>query len=238
MARRVTTDNQPSEAQIQEETAPKQCQNSQATVQEHTDPKLLAYIESHSNQNAPTFTDNSALSNRRPSEQLLETETESDSTQRENTEPDEGKKSDGDRRGTKVRNYGLLGLIILLILGLALGLGLGLTLPKHHHRNEIVESGAINGSGVVSKFPGDRSSNFTTYTQRYDGLIVRSDYLNGVWTSLGGNSSRINTTGTASGDVLTARNGTPLTALSYVNAGELNVRFVSLISTWPFQRLT
>ena len=216
----------PSRAQIQEEEAPKQCQGSQATVQEESDPKQLAYHENNSQQNAPIFTDNSIWGDQHPSESQRKSMTETD-----NAKLDTPKKSGIILRRGSIKTWCIL-IPIILAFALVLGLALGLTLGKHHIHKSIVQSGALNGSGVVALDLGDGSPRITAYTQRFDDVIVKSEYLEGHW--YGDNDTgAINTTdaSSAGGITLKARKGTPLMALSYTKAQELIVCTVSWRNT-------
>lgn len=110
--------------------------------------------------------------------------------------------------------------LALLTLGLTIGLGVGLTVGKHKAPATIQRYGAINGSGIVA-LDLDNTTIITSYTQRYDGVIVKNQYIAGNWSGGTDIGDLVTADGNFNGETLVARNGTPLMALSYVNDNEL-----------------
>jgi hypothetical protein len=139
------------------------------------------------------------------------------------TSPVDEKVQAGKKRpGLWCRVFILLGIVVAIALALGVGLGVGLHKPKTNHSSKTLHQGAINGSGVVA-IDLDNTTKITTYIQRYDGVLVRSKYQDGVWSG-GDNVGELDTTrGNFNGETLVARNGTPLMALSYERQGELLV---------------
>ncbi|KAB8300880.1 hypothetical protein EYC80_002808 [Monilinia laxa] len=192
---------------------------SQAQKMEHTDPKQLAPIESTPDSNAPMadnrqrgpsslpeVSDSAYPSPRKSHVQALETSNNIDQTQHHK------------KRNRKL--YVALIVATVIVMGLSLGVGLGVGLYKPKSVTRIQTRGAINRSGVVA-IDLDETTKITAYTQRYDGVIVRSEYQDGIWAG-GSNIGDLDTLkGNFNGETLVARNGTPLMALSYEFANEL-----------------
>lgn len=202
---------------------------SDAEVQELTDPKQLAPVESLSTDNQPTVSSYSGLeyisgASIRPDDSQLPVITE--------TEELRSKKSA--RRIIPI-------VLATIVVALGLGLGLGLGLP-HHKKNPVaIQSyGAINGSGIVA-LDLDNTTKITAYTQRYDGVIVKSEYQNapnGVWSGGTDVGDLVTANASFNGDTLAARNGTPLMALSYVNDNELIVSYMRKLPSGNFIETT
>ncbi|KAM3072480.1 hypothetical protein ACMFMG_009280 [Clarireedia jacksonii] len=123
----------------------------------------------------------------------------------------------------------VLGIIAIAI---ALGVGLGVGLQKHNGSAMVLDRGAMNGSGVVA-IDLDNTTKITAYTQRYDGVIVRSEYESAVWSAVTNVGELDTALGNFNGETLVARNGTPLMALSYEYANELLVSPSNLSSYLP-----
>jgi hypothetical protein len=139
------------------------------------------------------------------------------------TSPVDEKVQAGKKRpGLWCRVFIILGILVAIALALGVGLGVGLHKPKPNHSSKTLHQGAMDGSGVVA-IDLDNTTKITAYTQRYDGVLVRSEYQSGLWS--GGDSvGELNTArGNFNEEMLVARNGTPLMALSYEGQGELLV---------------
>ena len=214
---------------------------SQAEMMEQTDPKHLACIESVSSINAPMQIDGRG---RRPSSfsdlehfrgspseepqqiQGARSPDERDALRIEPTQESHRRRS----RSLIVKSLLLVyGAAVMIILALALGLGLGLGLRREKHSVNVPMYGAINGSGIVA-LDLDNTTKITSYTQRYDGVIVRSEYQDGNWSGGTDIGDIVTANGNFDGESLAARNGTPLMALSYVNDAELSVCLMSFPS--------
>ncbi|RAL65468.1 hypothetical protein DID88_001034 [Monilinia fructigena] len=171
---------------------------SKAQKMEHTDPKQLAPIEIIPDSNAPM------TNNRQTHPSSL---------------PEVSDSAYPSPRNSRNHIVALIAVTIIVIAA-SLGVGLGVGLYKPKSVTPMQTRGAINRSGVVA-IDLDNTTKITAYTQRYDGVIVRSEYQDGIWTG-GSNIGDLDTSkGNFNGETLVARNGTPLMALSYESADEL-----------------
>lgn len=200
---------------------------SQAQKMEHTDPKQLAPIERIPDSNAPMTDDRQ----RRPSSLPEVSDSTHPSPRNSRVQAEETSNDLAQAQNHKMRNRKLHAALIaatIIVMAISLGVGLGIGLEKPKPVTHLQARGAIDRSGVVA-IDLDNTTKITAYTQRNDGVIVRSEYQDGVWTG-GSNIGDLDTSkGNFNGETLVARNGTPLMALSYEYANELLVSSLVLL---------
>jgi hypothetical protein len=201
-------------------------QYSVASQQEQDYPKYSAYLE-HGLRNDPEV----GFGTLSPNITELPSNDLQDSQERTSTEKKESRSrkicAQDSRKCLKLHPKLIIGALIIII-GLSVGLAVGITHNRGKHET-MQGFGAMNGSGIVSLDLGDGSPRITAYTQRWDGVILKSEYLNDSWSGGGAEGDLVTANATIDGNTLAARDGTPLMALSYAHADELIVSYLFFV---------